>query len=688
MIIAHVRCAFYKGALMSTQEKITPFGEGNLSKLMLKFSIPCILSQLVSSLYNIVDQIFIGNSELSALGNAATGVVFPVFIIAQAFAWCFGDGCAAYLNICQGKNDYKNAHKAIGASITAAFLSGVLMMLVIYPFKIPILTLFGASENTIGYAIEYLDIVLSMIPVYILCNMMNSVIRADGSPTWAMISMLVGAITNIILDPVFIFGFKWGMKGAALATVIGQGVTFIFTLIYFRNTKTFRLAPESFIPRLGPIGDIVRLGISTFFTQLAIVTVAILSNIQLAKFGAMSKYGADIPIAIIGIQSKVFTLVLNLVVGIVLGCQPIISFNMGARKYDRVKELYRKIMGCTVTIGLLATLLFELAPDFVIGLFGIPSNIPNPEDYWEFGRKTLRIFLSLTTISCLIKMNSIFFQAVGKPGHALVASVIRDVVCFTPLILILPLIKPDVILILYAAPISDVIAMAVTAFLSVSFVKSLHAPVVTDRSEAVLKPSHPGVIITIAREHGSGGKQVGRIVAEKLGIPFYYKEMTALAAKESGLDREFIADINANSPAILHSLYLSTNVVQQAVAAQNKVIRKIADQGSCVIVGRAADHVLRDRDNILKVFIYAPEEFRIGRIGEIYGDTPEMAKKHIRRSDEARASYYKSISGKTWGERHNYDVVVNSSAGLEEAAEIILAHARMAESNSQYTIRK
>lgn len=649
---------------------------------MLKFSIPCILSQLVSSLYNIIDQIFIGNSELSALGNAATGVVFPVFIIAQAFAWCFGDGCAAYLNICQGKNDYENAHRAIGASITAAFLSGVLMMAIIYPFKVPILTLFGASENTIGYAIEYLNIVLAMLPFFILCNMMNSVIRADGSPTWAMISMLVGAITNIILDPVFIFGFKWGMAGAAWATVIGQGVTFILTLIYFRNTKTFKLTLSSFIPRLDALFDVIKLGISTFFTQLAIVIVAILSNIQLAKLGALSKYGADIPIAIIGIQSKVFTLVLNLVVGIALGCQPIISFNMGARKYDRVKELYRKIMGCTIVIGLLATLLFELAPNFVIGLFGTPSNIPNPEDYWEFGRKTLRIFLSLTTISCLIKMNSIFFQAVGKPVHAVVASMIRDVVCFTPLILILPLIKPDVELILYAAPISDVIAMAVTAFLSVSFIKSLHAPVASEPVEVVLKPSRPGVIITIAREHGSSGKQIGKLVSEKLSIPFYYKEMTALAAKESGLDREFIADINTNSPAILHSLYLSTNVIQQAVAAQDKVIRMIADQGSCVIVGRAADHVLRDRDNLLKVFVYAPEEFRVGRIVEVYGDTPEMAKKYIRRSDEARASYYKSISGKTWGERHNYDVVVNSSIGLEEAAEIICTHARKTENNS------
>ena len=666
---------------MATQQNVISLGEEKISKLMLKFSIPCILSQLVSSLYNIVDQIFIGNSELSALGNAATGVVFPVFIIAQAFAWCFGDGCAAYLNICQGKNDYANAHKAIGASISAAFLAGLAMMLVIYPFKVPILTLFGASENTIGYAIEYLDIVLAMVPIFILCNMMNSAIRADGSPTWAMCSMIAGAITNIILDPVFIFGLKWGMKGAALATVIGQAVTFILTLIYFRNPKTFKLTLKSFIPRIDALKDIVKLGISTFFTQLAIVIVAILSNIQLAKYGALSKYGADIPIAIIGIQSKVFTLVLNLVVGIVLGCQPIISFNMGAKKHDRVKELYRKIMGCTIVIGLLATLLFELAPSFVIGLFGTPSNIPNPEDYWEFGEKTLRIFLSLTTISCLIKMNSIFFQAVGRPVHAVIASMIRDVVCFTPLILLLPLINPDVEMILFAAPISDVIAMVVTAFLSVSFIKSLHAPVVSDNEEAVLKPSRPGVIITIAREHGSSGKQVGKIVAERLGIPFYYKEMTALAAKDSGLDREFIADINTNFPAVLHSLYLSTEVIQRAVAAQEKVIKKIAEQGSCVIVGRAADYVLRDNPNLLRVFVYAPDEFRIGRIMEVYGDTRELAKKHIRRSDEARASYYKNISGKTWGDRHNYDLIVNSSIGLEEAAEQICAHVATLQSN-------
>ena len=661
----------------NNQNNSLSLGEGNINQLMLKFSIPCIMSLLVSSLYNIVDQIFIGNSELSTLGNAATGVVFPVFIIAQAFAWCLGDGCAAYLNICQGRNDSVSAHKAIGASISLAFLSGVVMMAIIYSFKVPILTVFGASENTMDYAVEYLNIVLAMIPIFILCNMMNSVIRADGSPTWAMLSMLTGAIINIILDPLFIFAFKWGMTGAALATIIGQAVTFIMTLIYFTRTKTFKLTKESFIPKISSVKEVISLGLSTFITQFAIVIVAILSNIQLAKYGALTKYGADIPIAIIGIQSKVFTVVINLVVGVVLGCQPIISFNMGARKYDRVKELYKKIIICAILIGLSFTTLFQLAPEFVIKLFGTPSNISNPDDYWEFGVMTMKVFMSLICISCVIKVNSIFFQAVGKPIQAAITSMIRDIVCFVPLIIILPSISQNVESILWSAPISDFIAMIVTAILSTLFIKSLHK---TENAEdvnevdEVIKPSKKGVIITIAREHGSSGKQIGKIVAEKLGIPFYYKEMTALAAQESGLDREFIADINTDSPSILHSLYLSTEVVQMAIVAQDKVIKKIADGGSCVIVGRAADHVLRDRDDVIKIFIYAPEEYRIGRITEVYGDDYETAKKNIKHSDEARASYYKNISGKSWGDPHNYNLMVDSSIGLEKSADIICSY--------------
>ncbi len=476
-------------------------GTEKLSKLMVRFSVPCVLSLLISALYNIVDQIFIGNSELSTLGNAATGVVFPIFIIAQGFAWCFGDGCAAYLNICQGRGDSQNAHKAIGTGIIVTLACSAILPAVFYPLKTQILTLFGASENSIVYAVEYFDLILAFFPVFMLSNMMNAVIRADGSPNWSMASMLAGAVTNIILDPVFIFGTKWGMFGAALATVIGQTVSLVITLIYFLRTKTFKLSKKSFIPSFKKFSFALQLGTSSFITQMTIVIISLVCNIMLVKYGSESRFGVDIPIAVIGIESKVFTVVINIVVGITLGCQPIISYNMGAKKYDRVKALYRRIFLCTIVIGAIATLLFQLSPRAVVGIFGSPKNIPNPDDYWSFGELTFRIFLSLVTFTCIIKMTSIFFQAVGKPVRAVVASMIRDIICFIPMIIILPQffgIKG----ILYAAPAADLIAMIIAAALTVTFMRTLKAKPTEDNT-ATTKPSKKNVIITISREHGS-----------------------------------------------------------------------------------------------------------------------------------------------------------------------------------------
>lgn len=457
---------------MNQSENSQFLGTEKIAKLMLKFSIPCVLSLLVSALYNIVDQIFIGNSELSALGNAATGVVFPIFIIAQAFAWCFGDGCAAYLSICQGRKDTQSAHKSIGTGIVMTLLASLVLMAVFFPLKVQLLTLFGASENSIGMAVEYFNIILAFFPVYMLSNMMNAVIRADGSPAVSMLSMLLGAVINIILDPVLIFGLRWGMTGAALATIIGQCVSFLVSFIYFFRTKTFRLTAKSFIPDLRAFSSALKLGTSSFITQMTIVIISLVCNIMLAKYGAMSQYGVDIPIAIIGIESKVFTVVINLVVGIVLGCQPIISYNIGARNYDRVRQLYKSILLCTLIIGIASTLLFELAPDAVVGIFGTPTNIPNPEDYWIFAEKTFRIFLSLVTFTCTIKMTSIFFQAVGKPVQAVISSMIRDIICFIPLILILPTMY-GIEGILFAAPAADFIAMIVAASLTVAYMRTL-----------------------------------------------------------------------------------------------------------------------------------------------------------------------------------------------------------------------
>lgn len=457
---------------MNAAAEVSSFGTEKLSKLMLKFSIPCVLSLLVSALYNIVDQIFIGNSELSTLGNAATGVVFPFFIIAQAFAWCFGDGCAAYLNICLGKKDMQSADKAIGTGVTVTLLTSLLLIAVGYPLKAPLLTLFGASENSLGMAIEYLDVILAFFPFFMLSNMMNSVIRADGSPACSMASMLAGAVVNIVLDPLFIFGFHWGMAGAAWATVLGQLVSFLICVWYFFRTKTFRLHPRSFLPDFRAFAGALKLGISSFITQMTILVIVLVSNRMLVRYGAESQYGVDIPIAVMGIESKVFTVVINIVVGIVLGCQPIIGYNIGAGNYARVKRLFRSILLCTAAVGLAATLLFVLAPHAVARLYGTPTNIPNPDDYWLFAEKTFRIFLSLTTFTCIVKVSSIFFQAAGKPVRAVVASMVRDILCFIPLILILPRFF-GIEGILYAAPAADLLAMLVSGALMIGYFRQL-----------------------------------------------------------------------------------------------------------------------------------------------------------------------------------------------------------------------
>ena len=453
---------------MDNQQSSEFLGKEKISKLMVKFCIPCVLSLLVSALYNIVDQIFVGNSELSTLGNAATGVVFPIFIIAQGFAWYFGDGSAAYINIRQGKGDTEKIHKCVGTGMTFTLVVSVILLAVFYPLKTQLLMLFGASENSIGYAVEYFNIILGFFPIYMLSNMINAVVRADGSPSWSMFSMLAGAIVNIILDPVFIFACKWGMSGAAWATVIGQVVSFVISVVYLFRTKTFRFKLKSLIPDFKVYGEAFKLGLSSLITQMTIVVISLVCNIMLAKYGAMSKYGVDIPIAVIGIESKVFTVVINIVVGIVLGCQPIIGYNMGAKNFDRVKKLYRAILLSTVIVGLVATILFEAAPGAVVGMFGKPTNIPNPDDYWEFARKTFRIFLALVTFTCTIKMSSIFFQAVGKPVFAVLTSLIRDIICFVPLICVLPIFF-GVNGILISAPIADLIAMIVTAALTVVF---------------------------------------------------------------------------------------------------------------------------------------------------------------------------------------------------------------------------
>lgn len=351
-----------------------------------------MLGLLISALYNIVDQIFIGNSELGYLGNAATGVSFPVICIANAFAWCVGDGAAA-----------------------------------VFPF-------------------------------YLLLNVMNSMIRADRSPAFAMVAMLAGAIINIILDPIFIFGLKWGIAGAAWATAIGQVASFLMCAIYFFKLKNFKLTRYSFLP--------------------------------------------NIPISVFSIQTKVYTVVGNIVTGIVLGGQPIFGYNYGAKKLDRVRETYKIVLKSTLVVGIIATLIFEVCPHVVIGIFGSGNGL-----YQEFATKTFRIYLSPMTITCLTKKTAVFFQSIGKSIRAVVASLIRDILCFTPLAILLPhfLEKAEagagINGILYAAPMADLVAIVVILGLTIPFFRNLNKEVV------VKKEAHSRIKPSRQRAIESSGKQ-------------------------------------------------------------------------------------------------------------------------------------------------------------------------------------
>ena len=449
--------------------------EEKISKLLLKFSVPCVMGLLISAFYNIVDQIFIGNSTLGYLGNAATGVSFPVICIANAFAWCVGDGAASYLSICAGRKDTDSAHKSVGTGITVTLLISIVLMLICEIAAVPLMNLFGASDQTLGLSVTYFRIVAAFFPFYLLLNVMNSMIRADGSPGFAMKAMVMGAIINIILDPIFIFLLKWGIAGAAWATAIGQVVSFAICAIYFFKPKSFRLKKSSFVPNLPILSKMINLGAATFITQISIVAVTLVCNMTLARYGALSKYGPDIPISVFSIQTKVYTIVLNIVTGIVLGGQPIFGYNYGAKRMDRVREAYKIVFRATLITGITATIIFQLWPKEVVGIFGSGNEL-----YQEFAVKTFRIYLSLVTVTCLVKMTAVFFQSIGKSKYAVMASVIRDIVCFTPLAIILPSVLEGAEVgtgingILYAAPISDLVAIVVILILTISFFRKLN----------------------------------------------------------------------------------------------------------------------------------------------------------------------------------------------------------------------
>lgn len=437
----------------------------NTTKLILKFSIPCVLSLLISALYNIVDQIFIGHSSVGAIGNTATSLAFPLITLTLAFALMLGDGSAAFMSLCMGKKDYKSLSKVVGNSIVVSLVISVVFLAVCYPLLNQILVFLGAqNQESLNCARDYTLIVMIGFPFFIVMNMLNSVIRADGSPKFAMIAMTTGAVINIVLDAIFIMGLDMGVQGAALATIIGQIVGCIISVIYIIHPKNFKLSLKDFKMDFAELSKVLRLGFSSFLTQFSIVIITIVIMNMLAKYGSVSKYGANDPQAIVGVAMKVFTIVINISVGIAAGAQPIVGYNYGARRFDRVRKLYRHILVSNIVLGITCTVLFQLIPDQIIGMFG--SNSKNPDLYREFGEQTVRIYLMLTIFTIIQKSSAIFLQSIGKPVKSVALSLMRDIICLVPLTVLLPM-HFGIIGILYSAPIADCIGLVLTAILVV-----------------------------------------------------------------------------------------------------------------------------------------------------------------------------------------------------------------------------
>ena len=424
-------------------------GTDKISKLLLAFSVPSIISWVLNALYNMVDQIFIGNG-VGYLGNGATNVIFPLTQLAIAIGLMIGDGTASYVNLKLGVHEQERAEKGMAGGLLALLTASIALSVILSIFLEPLCHVFGATEAILPYAMDYGRIIVAGTCVNVFSWGAMSMVRADGSPRIAMMSMLAGFVINMIGDPLTIFVFHWGVKGAAIATVTGQLVSSLICVWYFiRKNQSVQLKKSSFSGCCSYIPRLCKMGTSSLVTQLAIVCVLFFQNNLLVKYGAMSKYGAEIPLTALGVTMKVFTLLLNAITGLSSGAQPIISYNYGSQAYSRVKTVLKMLLVIAFTIMLIATIWFQLAPMSIIQIFGSSDALYN-----EFSVKCLKIFLLLITLDSFQMVGSSYLQSVGKAGSAAALVMFRQIIIQIPAMLILGKIF-GIDGILYAGPVSS-----------------------------------------------------------------------------------------------------------------------------------------------------------------------------------------------------------------------------------------
>ena len=649
--------------------KKVDLGKENINKLLISFAIPCVISMLINSVYNIVDQIFIGKG-VGTLGNAATNVIFPLVIIFNAVAGLIGNGAAANLSLKLGEGKKEEGGKIVGSAVTVSIIFSIILSIIAYFFLPKLVYMFGCTKNVYQYAVDYGKIIILGAPFMIIYSALSQLIRADGSPKYSMVLLVVGAILNIILDPIFIFTFNMGVKGGAIATVIGQIVSFVMAILYLKKVKSVKLEKESFKVDKS-ITRTLGLGLSSFITQSTVLALFVFMNNMMTKYGALTKYGADIPLSVYGVISKINSLYISTILGISIGAQPIIGFNYGAGNYERVKETLRKVLTINLVVGLIFNIIFYLFPKEIVSIF-ITNSDPNYKLFLEFAVIICHSFLLVMGFNFLEMTTSITVQSLGNVKKATMVSFIRQIILFIPIACFMAIyLHKGIYGVLNAGPIADAITFFIALVIFYSEYRKLSiTEKPTNLEDIKVNNTYKGkkIVITISREYGSGGHYVGQLLAKRMGINFYDKNLINLISKKSGLSKEYV---EANNQKLASFKYIDNND-DRIFIAEEKVIKDLANKESCVIVGRCADYILKDNKDTIKVFLYSSSQDKVKRAVKYYNLEEDKALKEINKINSERAKHYKYYTNRDWYDFANYDIALNVDyLGVEKTAELL-----------------
>ena len=649
--------------------KKVDLGKENINKLLISFAIPCVISMLINSVYNIVDQIFIGKG-VGTLGNAATNVIFPLVIIFNAVAGLIGNGAAANLSLKLGEGKKEEGGKIVGSAVTVSIIFSIVLSVIAYLFLPKLVYMFGCTKNVYQYAIDYGKIIILGAPFMMIYSALSQLIRADGSPKYSMVLLVVGAILNIILDPIFIFTFNMGVKGGAIATVIGQIVSFVMAILYLRRVKSVKLEKESFkIDK--SITRTLGLGLSSFITQATVLALFVFMNNMMTKYGSLTKYGADIPLSVYGVISKINSLYISTILGISIGAKPIIGFNYGAGNYERVKETLRKVLSINLVVGLIFNIIFYLFPKEIVSIF-ISNSDPNYNLFLEFAVVICHSFLLVMGLNFLEMTTSIVVQSLGNVKKATMVSFIRQIILFIPIACFMAIyLHKGIYGVLNAGPIADVITFFIAIVIFCSEYRKLSNEENSINLEDIkVNNTYKGkkIVITISREYGSGGHYVGELLAKKMGINFYDKNLISLISEKSGLSKEYVKENEQK----LASFKYEDNNDDRIFIAEEKVIKDLAKKDSCIIVGRCADYILKDNKDTIKVFLYSSSQDKVKRAVKYYNLDEDKALKEINKINNERAKHYKYYTNRDWYDFANYDIALNVDyLGVDKTAELL-----------------